>query len=119
SSPKDITTHLHSTKQMTVFEGFFDFLSFTATLPTNDQKSTDFMVLNSLSFFDKCLPLTVRYDKINLYLDRDKAGHNCSQRAQALSQKFVDKSHLYKGYKDVNDWTMHMGKRAHKITGHL
>lgn len=111
-TPKDITTVIHHTKEMTVFEGFFDFLSFIALLSPEDRLSTDFTILNSISFFQKARPLIEQYEVVNLYLDNDLTGQNCSLRALAMYKGYRDKSSLYKQYKDVNEWAMHVGKSA-------
>jgi len=53
SSPKDISTINNGGAEATVFEGFFDFLSYLAMPKNQQQKPTDFMILNSVSFFQK------------------------------------------------------------------
>lgn len=51
------------------------------------------------------------YKSVNLYLDCDATGQKCSQKAIALDHaKFVDESALYKNYKDMNDWAVHIGQ---------
>lgn len=110
SSPKDITTITNNVKEVTVFEGFIDFLSFMAIVSVESQISTDFTILNSVSLFEKARPHIEQYPVINLYLDNDKTGQNCSRYALQLSGKYKDKSSLYKHYKDVNEWVMHVGK---------
>lgn len=110
SSPKDITTITNNAKEMTIFEGFIDFLSFMAIVSIENQISTDFTILNSVSLFEKARPLIEQYEVINLYLDNDKTGQNCSRHALRLSEKYKDKSSLYERYKDVNEWVMHIGK---------
>lgn len=51
-----------------------------------------------------------QHEVINLYLDRDKTGQNCTQHALFLSGKYRDKSDLYRYHKDLNDWMMNIGK---------
>ena len=51
------------------------------------------------------------FKSVHLYLDCDATGQKCSQKAIAIdNSKFVDESALYKNYKDLNDWTMHIGQ---------
>ena len=114
SSPKDITTIINHAKEMTVFEGFIDFLSFMAIVSVETQISTDFTILNSVSRFEKARPVIEQYEVINLYLDNDKTGQNCSRYALQLSEKYKDKSSLYERYKDVNEWVMHIGKSVRR-----
>lgn len=106
SSPKDITTLKNGSNKVAVFEGFIDFLSFKATIKNDKKTSQDFIILNSLSFFERARPIMESYSQIELYLDRDFAGINCSQRALSWSDKFKDKSLLYKNHKDINEWLM-------------
>ena len=70
----------------------------------------NFLVLNSLSFFERSLLLMEKHERVSLYLDQDEAGRKCTALAQKRSLKFRDESQLYKGYKDLNDWMMNIGK---------
>ncbi len=110
SSPKDIKTFVTGAKGAVVFEGFFDFLSFISIQKNLHKIDVDFVVLNSLSFFEKARLFMEQHDPIKLYLDQDKSGQNCSRYAMSLSEKYKDESHLYKNYKDLNDWVMNIGK---------
>lgn len=111
SSPKYVSYfNDKNAKSITVFEGFFDFLSYQTIHQKQDPPLTNFLVLNSLAFFERSLLLMEKHDKIHLYLDHDEAGRKCTQLAQKRSPKFHDESKLYKGYKDLNDWTMNFGK---------
>lgn len=115
SSPKDITTYKNGAKEAIVFEGFTDFLSFMAIhkhLPSN---SHDFVVLNSVSFFEKARLFMEEHEVIRLYLDRDATGRNYSQLALSISDKYSDESSLYKNHKDLNDWIVNFGKPSKSI----
>jgi hypothetical protein len=110
SSPKDIKTFSFGANEAVVFEGFFDFLSFIAMQRNLPQIKADFVVLNSVSFFEKARSFLEQHEKIRLYLDRDKTGQNYSRYALSLSYKYKDESELYKNHKDLNDWMMNIGK---------
>ncbi len=71
---------------------------------------TNFLILNSLSFFERSLSLMEEHERIHLYLDHDEAGRKCTSIAQKMSSKFSDESKLYKGYKDLNEWVTNFGK---------
>jgi hypothetical protein len=103
SSPKDYTTIRNGSKKFAVFEGFMDFLSFLVIHP-KQAPAYDFLILNSIAFFEKAMPFMMGYDKVELYLDRDTTGQNCSLQAMKASRRFKDKSGFYKGYKDLNNW---------------
>jgi hypothetical protein len=108
SSPKDVTLIENRSDNLTVFEGFFNFLSYLAIHQKQEQSITNFLVLNSTSFFEKSLPLMQSYRSVHLYLDCDTTGQKCIQKALAIDkEKFIDERSLYKKYKDLNDWVMH------------
>lgn len=113
SAPKDITTIENGARYVNVFEGFFDFLSFKSVTLNQQQEKCSFLVLNSLSFFEKARPFMEKHECINLYLDRDKAGQNCTKYALLIGKKYQDKSALYNHYKDFNDWIVNIGKTSH------
>ena len=103
SSPKDVTLIDHGAKKVAVIEGFFSFLSYLDLHPNQQQHLTNFLVLNSISFFEKSRPLMEKHESIHLYLDRDNAGIMSTQKALGWSQKYIDQSHLYKNHKDLNE----------------
>lgn len=105
SSPKDITFIDCQTKALIVFEGFFDYLSYKMMNEKSVNVQTNFLVLNSLSFFSKSLQLMEKHERVDLYLDRDTGGikftNECLQRDSA---KYTDQSFLYRPKKDLNEW---------------
>src|ERR1019366_5267150 len=105
SSPKNITFIQESPeqKEVTVFEGFFSFLSFV-TLTQKNIPLTNFLVLNSLAFFEKSRPLMEKHQAINLYLDWDQAGIKNTQRALLWDKRYFDQSRQFKNCKDLNDY---------------
>jgi len=110
SSPKCFTTIKNKAEKIAVFEGFFDFLSFLVLLPNHETFTWDFCILNSLSFFEKSIPLFRQYQSVHLFLDNDKAGQNCSRLGLTMGKQIIDESSLYKNYKDLNEWITGMGK---------
>jgi hypothetical protein len=111
SSPKCITTFDKGSNKAIVFEGFIDFLSFRAIHQNEPEDRFNFLVLNSLSFFESARPFMEKHGSIKLYLDRDMTGQNCSRYALSLSSKYHDESSLYRNHKDFNDWIMYFGVR--------
>jgi hypothetical protein len=121
SSPKDITFLDYNKEQIAVFEGFFNFLSYQATtqnkigdLTKLPDRSKNILVLNSLSFFDKSREKMESHQKIHLFLDRDKAGMKRTQLALKLSEKFIDRSVLYKEVKDFNEHLVKLQREQQK-----
>ncbi len=105
SSPKDITYIDNQAKTVVVFEGFFDYLSYKMMNEKSVNLQTNFLVLNSLSFFNKSLQLMEKHGRVDLYLDRDSGGVKCTHEAlQRNSTIYTDQSFLYQQKKDLNEW---------------
>lgn len=104
SSPKGMTTIRNGHYNVSVYEGFFDFLSYKTYFKILNRKDGDDVILNSLSFFDQALEFMEAHQTVFLHLDNDKAGQNCIDKARARSPKYHDARSLYQNYKDVNDW---------------
>lgn len=114
SSPKDMTTFKNGSDEAVVFEGFTDFLSFQVLHKNLPENSQNFVVLNSVSFFERARPFMEQHQTIRLYLDRDSAGQKYCRRALSMSHKYTDESKLYKNHKDINDWLVNSGKSPKK-----
>lgn len=112
SSPKDFTLIKNGSDNLSVFEGYMDFLSFFSYQP-DQQIPSDYLILNSLSFFERAIPSMKGYGIKNLYLDRDNAGRQTTLKALAINDTFRDSSNLYDGFKDFNDW--HIRKENPKL----
>lgn len=103
-SPKGVTTVKNGSKILLVFEGFFDFLSYLVITAKMDIPIQDYLILNSLSFFDQSIPFMLEYDTVRLFLDNDAAGQKCSLYGSSLDARFQDESGMYKNYADLNDF---------------
>lgn len=112
--PKDITTFKNGVDEVAVFEGFMDFLSFKTLHKNLPENSQDFVVLNSLSFFERARLFMEDHRSIRFYLDRDVAGKNCTQHVLSMSTKYQDESRLYRNYKDLNDWLINFDNSPKK-----
>ena len=106
SSPKDITFFDNKNEQkVAVFEGFFSYLSYHSIRQNQLQPLTNFLVLNSLSFFEKYREKMESHREINLMLDRDPAGQKATEKAlQWDKSKYMDRSDYYHKCKDLNEW---------------
>jgi len=105
TSPKYYTTIKgKKSESLNIFEGFFDFLSALSFYNTQ-QPGNDTIILNSLAFLDKVIPILPNYTTINLYLDNDKAGLNAvqtikNQHASIKNQSLI----LFPNCKDFNEF---------------
>ncbi|MCE7043830.1 toprim domain-containing protein [Dyadobacter sp. CY312] len=106
SSPKGITTLKSGSYSIAIFEGFFDFLSYKTLQDQLGKSASDYLILNSLSFFEKSLTALDDYKVAHLYLDNNIAGQKCVQSALSKSNRFKDESSLYAGFDDLNDFLL-------------
>lgn len=105
SSPKSPTTLEKGSNTLTVFEGFFDFLSYQVIANEISDEKTNFLILNSLAFFNKSREIMDRYQQVNLYLDRNNKGIECTMQALDWDKtKYIDRSKLYRHAQDLNEW---------------
>ena len=111
SSPKDSTFIENGAKDLAVFEGFFNFLSYRNMYYNQQEPLRNYLILNSTSFFEKNLPKMQEHQQVHLFLDNDKTGQKFTQKALDLDkEKFRDERQLYKRYDDLNHWLMHIGQ---------
>lgn len=119
--PNSHTLINNSAKDLVVFEGFFDFLSYKTMYHNQAQRQENYLILNSTSFFNKCLPIMQEYDKVRLFLDNDKTGDTNIKNALKLDKaKFSDERALYKNYNDLNAMLTSFGvkekpKQQHRL----
>lgn len=110
SSHKDISAIPFSrdgpAEQCAVFEGFIDYLS---ALALEMIPGCDVVVLNSVSNVDRAIPVLSAYRHIECYLDNDTAGETAlSQLTAQLGSTVTDRSSLYTGFNDLNDYLTSM-----------
>jgi len=111
SSPKDITLIKNGKDKLIVTEGMFDLLSILDS--TKNLKSQyDFLVLNSTAFLQKAMNVIDGYNQIDLHLDNDSTGKETTQKLIARSNNCIDKSTIYCGFKDMNEWLIHNTKKG-------
>ncbi|WP_419137649.1 toprim domain-containing protein [Flavobacterium sp. T12S277] len=85
--PEDITTLNNGADEAIVFEGFIDFLSFKTPTQNLAENSKDYVVLNSVSFFERARPFMESHTDIRLYLDRRITGINCTLESCSRMEK--------------------------------
>ena len=103
----DITTIINPSKQIKIFEGFFDYLSYLET--TQNPILSDYIILSSVSHTQRALKLIQgKYGLIELYLDNDKSGDEATERFIKNNSrcKVIDKRKHYKNFKDLNEFLL-------------
>lgn len=115
SSPKFSTYIDTGSKQVTVFEGFFDFLSYQVVAKEISMENANYLVLNSLAFFNKSREQMEKHQQVNLYLDRNKPGIESTKQAIEWNKnKFIDRSKLYPNGQDLNEWLIERNSMQQK-----
>ena len=67
----------------------------------------DHIILNSVANMQKVHHLLDGYAQVYCHLDNDEAGENaCAELQKRYGDKVIDHSHLYTGYKDLNEYLM-------------
>lgn len=88
-----------------VFEGMLDFLSLLTLLGTKSLAG-DAIIMHSLSSFQRTTDF-IRgkgYERVNTFLDNDRAGQECTQRFIAeLGVAVAPQSEYFANYNDLND----------------
>ena len=102
---KEITTINNSSDVVSIFEAWFDFLSYL-TLKKEIPKE-NFIILNSTSMVGKAIALLDNYIEIKLMLDNDDAGNRATDIIEkSVNIKITDKRIHYKNYNDLNEFLM-------------
>ena len=104
--PKDYTIFDRGKSVLAFVEGMFDFLSHEVATKKIVPEATNWLVLNSLSFIQKGMPLISSYQKVYLLLDNDAAGRDASKRLLSRSSMVQDLSSNYRDCKDLNEQLM-------------
>ena len=90
-------------KEICVFEGYFDFLTYL-NLPNAQNSNSDYLILNSTAMFFKVEEELKIYRKIVLFLDNDTNGKNLTEKIVRKYENVEDCSILYTDFKDLNEW---------------
>ncbi|PWS32217.1 toprim domain-containing protein [Pedobacter paludis] len=120
SSPKGVTTVDNGCREVCVFEGFFDYLTFLTRNENTAALKKNFAILNSAVFFPKLRPFLEAHSAIYLYLDHDNKGRQVTREALATKgANYVDASKFFAGDKmDFNRWHMQNPKPPKLRRGH-
>lgn len=100
---KDVTLiqQVDSNKEITVFEGFLDYLTFRNIEKT---KKSDYLILNSTVMLFKVMEKLSEYHKIYLFLDNDLNGKATKDKIIMKYENVEDCSSIYLDFKDLNEW---------------
>lgn len=68
--------------------------------------------MNSTVLIQKVMSVSQGYTSIELYLDNDSNGSRTVERLMAGSDNCLDRSSLYEGFKDMNEWLICNAKKG-------
>ncbi|MDX1752007.1 MAG: toprim domain-containing protein [Salinimicrobium sediminis] len=114
TAPKSYSLISQQKEKLLLFEGMFDFLSM-ATMDKDLIASSDSLVLNSLGFIKRSLPLLNKYQETYLYLDNDPAGKKAAKEIKELPLRIKDCSTTYSSFKDLNEKLRLLPQRFKKL----
>ena len=108
-SPKDVTLVLSGSSVCNVHEGFIDYLS---AMELGIGAGEDHIILNSVANVGRSIPLMENYTEIRCWLDNDNAGRRTLEAVRKeYGGKVHDRSELYQGHKDLNDYLSYKSKQ--------
>ena len=97
----NLNNNLEKNKNVVVFEGFIDALSFVEMKPFFNG---DLLVMNSVSLLNRTNEFLKNYSEIHLFLDNDKAGENCKTSILKSFPEAKNHSEIYALHKDLNEY---------------
>ncbi len=104
NSPKWITLIPEDSRELRVFEGSFDFLSFKVLEKRFGLPPSSYLILNSVAFLRESIPVIRQYSSVTLYLDHDATGRRATEKVIQEHPAARDGNDFYKGAKDLNEW---------------
>lgn len=110
AAPKDYSLFSTSKNRLAVTEGMFDFFSLLTLYPELPL-SSDFIVLNSVSFANRIKSIASDYTTVGLYLDNDPAGKKATKQLLTDLPNSVDMSVIYSFKKDLNEYLTAVNRR--------
>lgn len=104
------TMDIPGSTSVNVFEGFIDFLSALEYFGRS-QPSRSTIVLNSNTNARKSIDYLRQFQYVNAYLDRDDSGRKTFDFFQQHGLTLIDRSDLYTGHKDFNEFLLNQRKK--------
>lgn len=104
--PKDITTIDNGpNKEVLVFEGFFDFLTFMTIHKDKPVELKNYVILNGTALFARALEFMDRHERVRLFVDNDNGGQKCVNEVLEIDAiKYYDERAVFAPFNDLNDW---------------
>jgi hypothetical protein len=105
-------THLaHGAHQLAVFSDFVDLLTLVSLLGMTNPQLPDLLLLDRADGVGPLRQIEVIYSKVYLFLGTDHKSNRLAEDMLRHSPPCFDQRRLFAGYKSLNDWACHFGKR--------
>jgi hypothetical protein len=101
---KGITLINSASLSLSVFEGYFNYLSWLSENPCALEQAV--LVLNSRSFLEMACQIAKGYKVVDIFFDRDKTGFEATALFKQAIPQATDQSFIYENYNDYNEWIM-------------
>lgn len=98
-------------KNIVVFEGFMDALSF---VEIKRFFKGDLLVMNSIALLNKTKERLKNYSEIHLFLDNDRSGEKCKIEILSSFPQAKDCSKVYSDQKDLNEYLLNRIRNENK-----
>jgi len=85
--------------QLSVFESYFDYLSWL----TEHQTDHTVIITNSLALLPQAISKAKDFTSVHLYFNNDKTGREATMQFKLQVPQAIDRSILYQRYKDYNE----------------
>jgi hypothetical protein len=105
-------THLaHGAQHLTVFTDFIDLLTLVSLVGMANPQLPDLLLLSPTDRVTKLRDIEPIYSRVHLFLRNNGKGNRFTEAALRHNPPCVDQRRLFSGYKSLNDWACHFGKR--------
>ena len=84
---------------LSVFEGYFDYLSWL----TEQQPGHTVIITNSVALLPQAISKAKDFTSVHLYFDNDKTGREATMQFKLQVPQSIDKSSIYQPHKDYNE----------------
>lgn len=100
--PSDVLYVPSPSEQISLFEGFMDYLSLLTMSPEEEKKVA--LILNSVNNIKKSIFFLSKHKLICSYLDNDEGGKRTLEQLKREGFDVQDYSSVFQNYKDLNEY---------------
>lgn len=100
--PSDVSYVPSPSEQISLFEGFMDYLSLLTMSPEEEKKVA--LILNSVNNIKKSIFFLSKHKLICSYLDNDEGGKRTLEQLKREGFDVQDYSSVFQNYKDLNEY---------------